>query len=100
MKVLKFGGTSVGSIENLLKVKKIVDRQDDDVVVIVSAFGGITDPKSGKDKIIIFAAGIPESKAEETLQTLRALFRKTLGIPIDEMVIMRSNEFHGYCTCI
>jgi acyl-CoA synthetase (AMP-forming)/AMP-acid ligase II len=57
------------------------------------AIGGITDPKSGKDKIIIFAAGIPESKAEETLQTLRALFRKTLGIPVDEMVILRSNEF-------
>ncbi len=57
------------------------------------AFGGITDQKNGKDKIIIFAAGIPESKAEETLQTLRALFRKTLGIPIDEMVILRSNEF-------
>ncbi len=57
------------------------------------AFGGITDQKSGKDKIILFVAGIPESKADETLQTLRALFRKTLGIPIDEMVILRSNEF-------
>jgi acyl-CoA synthetase (AMP-forming)/AMP-acid ligase II len=57
------------------------------------AFGGITDPKSGKDKIIIFVAGIPESKADITLQTLRALFRKTLGIPIDEMVLLRSNEF-------
>ena len=57
------------------------------------AFGGITDHKAGKDKIIIFAAGIPESKATETLQTLRALFRKTLGIPIDELVILRSNEF-------
>jgi acyl-CoA synthetase (AMP-forming)/AMP-acid ligase II len=57
------------------------------------AFGGITDHKAGKDKIIIFAAGIPESKAAETLLTLRALFRKTLGIPIDELVILRSNEF-------
>jgi len=57
------------------------------------AFGGITDQKSGKDKIIIFAAGIPESKADETLHSLRSLFRKTLGIPIDEMVIIRSNEF-------
>ncbi|MCF8358029.1 MAG: bifunctional aspartate kinase/homoserine dehydrogenase I [Prolixibacteraceae bacterium] len=43
MKVLKFGGTSVGSVENLLKVKKIVESQHDDVVVIVSALGGITD---------------------------------------------------------
>jgi len=57
------------------------------------AFGGITDHKAGKDKIIIFAAGIPESKATETLQTLRTLFRKTLGIPVDELVILRSNEF-------
>lgn len=43
MKVLKFGGTSVGSIENLHKVKEIIQRQSDDVVVIVSAFGGVTD---------------------------------------------------------
>jgi aspartokinase/homoserine dehydrogenase 1 len=43
MKVLKFGGTSVGSVENLIKVKKIVENQHDDVVVIVSALGGITD---------------------------------------------------------
>lgn len=43
MKVLKFGGTSVGSVENLRKVKEIIDRQNDDVVVIVSALGGITD---------------------------------------------------------
>ncbi|HKK81485.1 MAG TPA: bifunctional aspartate kinase/homoserine dehydrogenase I [Prolixibacteraceae bacterium] len=43
MKVLKFGGTSVGSVENLHKVKEIIQRQNDDVVVIVSAFGGVTD---------------------------------------------------------
>ncbi|MBN1768514.1 MAG: bifunctional aspartate kinase/homoserine dehydrogenase I [Prolixibacteraceae bacterium] len=43
MKVLKFGGTSVGSIENLRRVKDIIHRQDGDVVVIVSAFGGVTD---------------------------------------------------------
>jgi bifunctional aspartokinase / homoserine dehydrogenase 1 len=43
MKVLKFGGTSVGSVENLLKVKEIIDRRNDDLLVVVSAFGGITD---------------------------------------------------------
>ena len=43
MKVLKFGGTSVGSVENLREVKKIVASQQDDLVVIVSALGGITD---------------------------------------------------------
>ncbi|MDP2339052.1 MAG: bifunctional aspartate kinase/homoserine dehydrogenase I [Bacteroidota bacterium] len=43
MKVLKFGGTSVGSAENIQKVKEILMGQTDDVIVVVSALGGITD---------------------------------------------------------
>ena len=43
MKVLKFGGTSVGSIEGILSVKKIVESQKEPVIVVVSALGGITD---------------------------------------------------------
>ena len=43
MKVLKFGGTSVGSVESILSVKKIVEAEEEPVVVVVSALGGITD---------------------------------------------------------
>ena len=43
MKVLKFGGTSVGSVESILNLKKIVEACDEPVVVVVSALGGITD---------------------------------------------------------
>ena len=43
MKVMKFGGTSVGSVESILSVKKIVQEQQEPVVVVVSALGGITD---------------------------------------------------------
>lgn len=43
MKVLKFGGTSVGSAANIRRVKEIVQSQQDDAVVVVSALGGITD---------------------------------------------------------
>ncbi|MDR1331440.1 MAG: bifunctional aspartate kinase/homoserine dehydrogenase I [Tannerella sp.] len=43
MKVLKFGGTSVGSVNSILNVKKIVESVDGPVVVVVSALGGITD---------------------------------------------------------
>jgi len=44
MRVLKFGGTSVGSTENIEKVIQIVAQasSDDSVVVVVSAVGGIT----------------------------------------------------------
>ena len=43
MKVLKFGGTSVGSVNSMLSVKKIVEAIDEKVIVVVSALGGITD---------------------------------------------------------
>ena len=40
---MKFGGTSVGSVESILSVKRIVERQDEAVIVVVSALGGVTD---------------------------------------------------------
>lgn len=45
MKVLKFGGTSVGSVESILSLKQIVEKEakDNHVVIVVSALGGITD---------------------------------------------------------
>lgn len=43
MKVLKFGGTSVGTAEAILNVKKIVESENENVIVVVSAMGGITD---------------------------------------------------------
>jgi len=42
MKVLKFGGTSVGSIESLQSVKKIVSSRQERVIVVVSAMSGVT----------------------------------------------------------
>lgn len=45
MKVLKFGGTSVGSVDSILCLKQIVEKesQQGPVIVVVSALGGITD---------------------------------------------------------
>lgn len=43
MKVIKFGGTSVGSANSILSVKRIVEAVEEPVIVVVSALGGITD---------------------------------------------------------
>lgn len=43
MKVLKFGGTSVGSPERIRGVKKIIESQSTPCIVVVSAFQGVTD---------------------------------------------------------
>ncbi len=43
MKVLKFGGTSVGRAEGLRQVKRVVEACHEEVIVVVSALGGVTD---------------------------------------------------------
>ena len=45
MKVMKFGGTSVGSVNSILNLKSIVETaaKQENVIVVVSALGGITD---------------------------------------------------------
>ena len=40
---MKFGGTSVGSVESILSLKRIVEAEQEQVIVVVSALGGITD---------------------------------------------------------
>jgi len=42
MKVMKFGGTSVGTVQSLLNLKNIVNAQARPVIVVVSAMGGFT----------------------------------------------------------
>ncbi len=43
MKVLKFGGTSVANAENIAFVKDIISKNNTTSIVVVSAFGGVTD---------------------------------------------------------
>ncbi len=43
MKVLKFGGTSVGSSDAIRNLRSIVENQSEDCVVVVSALNGVTD---------------------------------------------------------
>ena len=43
MKVLKFGGTSVGSPERIRGVKKIIESQSSPCLIVISAFQGVTD---------------------------------------------------------
>ena len=62
MKVLKFGGTSVGSVESILSVKKIVEAEKEPVVVVVSALGGITDKLIKTSKLAL--AGDLSSQSE------------------------------------
>lgn len=55
MKVLKFGGTSVGSVKSILSLKQIVENEakKQPVVIVVSALGGITDKLIATSKMAV-----------------------------------------------
>ena len=55
MKVLKFGGTSVGSVKSILSLKRIVENEAkrQPIVVVVSALGGITDKLIATSKLAL-----------------------------------------------
>jgi len=49
--VLKFGGTSVGTIENIKKVANIIKKkfsEGNEIIVVVSAMSGVTDELKAK----------------------------------------------------
>ena len=77
MKVLKFGGTSVGSIQSLVNVKKIVESIPGKAIIVVSALGGLT------DKLI--AAANSAARGDEWQQEMDG-FRKRHFEIIDAVV--------------
>ena len=64
----------------------------DDIKFGKVCFGGTTSRETGQDKVVAFVAGLPEEKALETFRKLRALLRSNLGITVDELVLIKSNE--------
>ena len=82
MRVLKFGGTSVGSATGLLQAKKVIESCADDIIVVVSALGGITDSLIQTSKTA--AAG--DESYESLLKTIKERhFRQAEDTVMPEM---------------
>lgn len=62
MKVMKFGGTSVGSVDSILKLKNIVETVSEQIIVVVSAFGGVTDQLLNMSKLAAHGHSIYEEE--------------------------------------
>ncbi len=70
MKVLKFGGTSVGTVESLRSVKKIVEGRQKPTIIVVSALGGVT------DLLIATARAAAAGKNEEYMESYATIARR------------------------
>ncbi len=80
MKVLKFGGTSVGTAESLTNVKQIVTACKGQVIVVVSALGGVTNQ-------LIQMADLAEAHSDEwesILEQVKARHMSVIGAVVPD----------------
>ena len=104
MKVLKFGGTSVGSVKSILSVKKIVEARQEPVIVVVSALGGVTDKLIQTSKMAVagelaYQASFTEM-AERHEQMIRDVIpegepRKALLTRVNALLGELRSIYHG-----
>ena len=73
MKVLKFGGTSVGSVESIRQIQHIISQQTDDCIVVVSALGGITDQ-------LLKAAQLALQEGEEYMEVYQQIRQRHMDM--------------------
>ena len=94
MKVLKFGGTSVGSIENIHNVKSIVNDGEHKIVVL-SAMSGTT------NQLVAIANDIATNQPNEAIDKINEL-HKTYAVTIDNLLINKdlNKEVKDYVSSI
>ena len=91
MKVLKFGGSSVANSKNIQKVLAIVFKssQEQDVVVVVSAFGKTTNA-------LIKGATLAAQKNEDYLEVLKELENHHFNIIKELLPVKEQSSANGY----
>jgi aspartokinase/homoserine dehydrogenase 1 len=78
MKVLKFGGSSLGSSELIFKVKEIVEQQPSGSIVVVSAFKGVTDQLVKMVELATQRNDIYKNELEDVIQRHHKIIRDVI----------------------
>ncbi len=91
MKVLKFGGSSVASAENILLVENIVKKSSEEapVTVVVSAFSGVTDA-------LIRAAHTASQKDESYRECITELENRHLAVVKELLPITEQSHWLSF----
>ncbi|MDF4204611.1 bifunctional aspartate kinase/homoserine dehydrogenase I [Maribacter sp. SA7] len=78
MKVLKFGGSSVAKPENIIKIKNIISKYNDPIILVVSALGGVTD--------LLLEAGSLASVQDESYKNILSTLEERHLSTIKELI--------------
>lgn len=79
MKVLKFGGTSVGSATSIRNVKNIISTRPGSKLLVLSAMSGVT------NQLVEISAAVKSGKVNVIFENIRKLRDKHYGL-IDELI--------------
>lgn len=90
MIVLKFGGTSVGSVENFRKVADIVNQVREDRIVVLSAMSGVT------NTLVEIAHHLKTGNKERAIFLIESLDRKYREVARDLLpdAAMQEKAYH------
>ena len=93
MKVMKFGGTSVGNPDSLQLVKKIIESENEPVIVVVSALDGITDRLLLAADFALNSNSDYKSVLDEMVDRHRNVIEKTItSIEAKEVTTIKSEQ--------
>ena len=89
MKVMKFGGTSVGSVNSILSVKRIVESAGEPVIVVVSALGGITDKLINTSKMAAAGDSAYEGEFREIVYRHVEMIKEVIPAGAGQVALQR-----------
>lgn len=89
MKVMKFGGTSVGSVNSILSVKRIVESASEPVIVVVSALGGITDKLINTSKMAAAGDSAYEGEFREIVYRHVEMIKEVIPAGAGQVALQR-----------
>ena len=92
MKVLKFGGTSVGTPESLHYVKKIVESEKEPVIVVVSALGGVTDKLLLAAEYAVAANDLYKTLFDELTVQHAEIIEKMIASSVDRVEVLQKTQ--------
>lgn len=100
MIVMKFGGTSVGSVKSILNVKQIVEAAQKPVIVVVSALGGITDKLIQTSKVASQGDPLYQAMFDEIIARHREMISQVIPEGVKRNALSRQveallNELNG-----
>ena len=86
---MKFGGTSVGSVNSILSVKKIVESANEPVIVVVSALGGITDKLINTAKMAASGDAAYENEFREIVYRHVEMIKEVIPVGENQVEVQR-----------